>query len=160
LATALSESRRRRSSRHYGNVTSPSTDIGSAGDLVQVKISRLDSAGTGWITRTKQYRYYKAGDTDGKPHQLKMVLEPEAVLRITSAGNAAVDTADEILSQADTYTVTGSNDIEDYASQSFTYYTSDLDTDSAVTTQWGSENLKTKYGGDNVNEYDTNVRVR
>ncbi len=140
---------------YYGNVTSPSTDLGSDGDLVQVKISRRDSDGTGWTTRTTQYRYYNSSSADGKPHQLKAVLEPDAVLRITSAGNTAVDTADEILTQGDSYTVTGSNDIEDYFSRSFTYYTSDLDTDSAITTGWGSENLKIKYGGTNLNEYDS-----
>ncbi len=145
---------------YYGNVTNPSTDLGSDGDLVQVKVSRRDSASTGWIVRTMQYRYYNSSSIDGKPHQLKAVLEPDAVLRITSAGNTAVDTADEILTQGDTYTVTGSSEIKDYSSRSFTYYTSDLDTDSAITTDWGSENLKTKYGGDNLNEYDSHAYGR
>src|SRR5207244_309786 len=122
---------------YYGNVTGPSTDLGSTGDLVQVKTSRLASDNTLSVTRYTQYRYFKSSDSDGRQHQLKMVLEPDAVQRITSAGNTAVDTPDEILSQSDSYTVASSNAISKYATRSFTYYTSNLTTHStSVSTPW------------------------
>ena len=115
---------------YYGNVTSPSSDLGTTGNLVQVKVSKLASDGTNWTVRYTQYRYYSAtsGTRDGSKHQLKMVLEADAVERINQAGNTSVDTPDEILSQADSYTVTGSNAVADYSNRQFTYYTSDLNT--------------------------------
>ena len=147
---------------YYGNVTSPSTDIGSAGDLVQVKVSKLASDGTNWTVRYTQYRYHTGttGTRDGSTHQVKMVLESDAIERINEAGNTAVDSPDEILTKADSYTVTGSNTVEDYSNRQFTYYTSDLNTANSITTDWGSENLSTKYGGSNVNEYDTSAYGR
>jgi len=144
---------------YYGNVTSPSTDLGSTGDLVQVKVSKLASDGTNWTVRYTQYRYHKgtSGTRDGSTHQLKMVLEADAIERVNQAGNTNVDTPDEMLTKADTYTVTGSIALKDFANRRFTYYTSNLDTGSSVTTDWGSENLSTKYGGSNLNEYPAGI---
>lgn len=147
---------------YYGNVTSPSSDIGSAGDLVQIKVSRLASDRTNWTVRYTQYRYHTGttGTRDGSTHQVKMVLESDAIERINEAGNANVDTPDEILSQDDSYTVAGGNAVEDYSNRQFTYYTSNLNTGNSITTDWGSENLSTKYGGTNLNEYDTSAYGR
>ncbi|MGD9855586.1 MAG: hypothetical protein AB7U20_11620, partial [Planctomycetaceae bacterium] len=121
---------------YYGNVTSPSSDLGTTGDLVQVKVSKLASDGSNWSVRYTQYRYHTgtSGARDGSTHQLKMVLEADAIERITTAGNNAVDTTDELLTKDDDYTVAGSATVADYASRSFTYYYQDVDTDSAVTT--------------------------
>lgn len=138
---------------YYDEVTSPSTDIGSTGDLVQVKASRLASDGTSWTERYTQYRYYRDTDSDGKAHQLKAVLESDAIQRVNDAGDAAVDTPEEMMTKADSYSVNSSDDLSKYASRSFTYYTSDLDTTTGtVTTSWGSENLDGRYGGTNFDE--------
>ena len=139
---------------YYEDVTA-NTALGGVNDLVQVKVSKLASDATNWIVRYTQYRYYLDGGTDaGEANQLKMVLEPDAIERITSAGDTAVDTPDEILAKADSYAVNSGNTIAEYASRSFTYYTEDLPTGSAVTTPWsgGDQNLQTKYGGSNFDE--------
>ena len=81
-------------------VTTPSTELGDTGDLVQVKVSTIDSAGSGWIVRHTQYRY-------GAHHQLKMVLESDAIQRIVAAVSGVTDPED-ILEQDDA-------NIEDYA---------------------------------------------
>jgi len=147
---------------YYGNVTSPASDLGTTNTLVQVKVSKLASDGTTWTVRYTQYRYYAAtsGVRDGSKYQLKMVLESDAIERINQAGNANVDTPEELLTKADTYTVTGSVALKDYANRRFTYYTSDVNTGSSITTDWGSENLSTKYGGANVSEYDASAYGR
>ena len=149
---------------YYGNVTSPHDDIGKDGDLVQIKSSRLASDGSTWISRYTQYRYIRSGSsTAGRPHQMRLVLGPDAIDRITSAGNTAVDTPEEIMTQADDYVVAGGKLLSDYSTRKITYYIEDLDTGSAVTTPWGSENLSTKYGGSNDTEYyssDGNGRVK
>jgi Domain of unknown function (DUF6531) len=86
---------------YKGNSGSYSSDLGSTGDLVQVKTSRLASYGTNWIDRYTQYRYYPAtGNSDGEIHQLKMVLESDAIQRIID-DNSNIDTPEEVLAEAD-----------------------------------------------------------
>ena len=99
-----------------------------------------------------QYRYYKDADSDGNDHQMKMVLGDDDIQAIID-DNGTISEARDILDKADSFTVTGSDAVEDYASRSFTYYASDLDTDSAVSTPWGgSDELDVKYGGANLDE--------
>ena len=151
---------------YYGNV-SANTALGSTGDLIQVKVSQKTSADSGStfsIVRYTQYRYYIDESSDpGEEHQLKMVLDPDAIERITSAGNSAVDTPEEILAQSDSYVVANSNPISAFASRSFTYYVATtglnnlIDTDTSYTyvSAWGSETLSGgsgKYGGQNIDE--------
>jgi RHS repeat-associated protein len=129
---------------YYQDVTSPSTDLGTSGDLVQVKVSKKATTDTGStlsIVRYTQYRY------SGTSSNLKAVYENDAIQRIlTSTG---LSTPDAILSQADTY---GTPAISTFANRSFTYYTSDANTASINTPFSASENLNSEYSGSNVNE--------
>ena len=130
---------------YYEDVIPNHTALGSDGDLVQVKTSRKLSDGN-WDESVSQYRYFRHGGSDaGEEHQLKLVLENDAIERIIHA-EASLNHPDDILDEADSV-------VEDYASQSFEYYTSNLNTGANVTTPWGSENLQTKYGGSNLNEF-------
>lgn len=66
---------------YYQNVTTPSTDIGTTGDLVQVKVSRdasNDTPGTLSIVRYTQYRYSSGS-------KLKAVYDHDAIRRPSSA---------------------------------------------------------------------------
>lgn len=116
-----------------------SSDVGGSHDLIQVKSSRKASDGTNWIARTTQYRY----DSSGK---LKAVFEPEAVQRIID-DNSNISSADDILTQADSYSTGGSASIASFASRSFEYFASPETTSSV-----GGENLESKYGGTNFTE--------
>ena len=140
-------------------VTGLASHLGYWGDLVEVKVSRKISHPTGvtandWEVRHTHYRYYPGIVADGRHHQVKMVLESDAIDRIVNAGNSSVDTVAEILTKSDSFVVANGKTIADYASRSFTYYTSDLNTANSVTTPWGSENLQTKYGGTNHIEFE------
>lgn len=130
---------------YYGNVTSPSTNIGSSGDLVQVKVSwraTADSAGTLSISRYTQYRY-------NSNSQLKAVYEHDAIQRIIES-DVGISTPEDIMSKADTY---GTPDIKDFASRSFEFYASSTSTSNIATPFDGSgENLNTLYGGADTNE--------
>ena len=138
--------------------TCNNSDVGDTSlsdDLAQVKILKKDSDDSGSnfsIVHTTQYRYYVDGSSDGNRHQLKMVLEPDAVERITSAGNSSVNTPEKILTKADSYVVANGKTIADYASRSFKYYTAVQATNGNLTTKWGTENLQTKYGGSELVE--------
>ena len=137
-------------------VTMPSGDLGSGNDLVQVKVSQLASNGSDWIERTTQYRYYSSTDPadadpdpKGREHQLKMVLEPDAVQRIMDAGSFS--SPDDILEKADSFSV-GGTALSEYCSRSFTYYNDDQSTASANTPFNSSEDLNANYGGTSVSE--------
>ncbi|MCA9214499.1 MAG: hypothetical protein KDB27_15615, partial [Planctomycetales bacterium] len=143
----------------YVGTTAPHADTGSTGDLLVAKVSIKESNSSSFDERYTLYRYYTSGDTDGKQHQLKMVFEPDAVERILNSGNTAVDTVQEILEKADTYVVKTIDMVDktlaDYASRTFTYYTSSQAT-SSVTTPWtANEDLNSKYGGSELTEYDS-----
>ena len=121
---------------YYQDVTSPSSDLGTTGDLVQVKVSKkatTDSGSTLSIVRYTQYRY------SGTTHNLKAVYENDAIQRIFASTSLSSPTA--ILSQADTY---GTPHINTFASRSFTYYTSDAATSSINTPFSASENLESR----------------
>ena len=139
---------------YYGSVSpeTPSSDLGTDGDLVQVKVSKLASDDTTWITRYTQYRY------SGTTHQLTHVFEPDAVERIVQAGG--LSSPEKILEKGNTDLVSGEQ-LNKYASRRFSHYTSDLDTDVAQTTPWGDHDLEAKYGFVNVDEYPfaTTARV-
>jgi hypothetical protein len=129
---------------YYQGVTSPSTDLGHTGDLVQVQVSKRasgDALGTMSIVRYTQYRY------SGTSGNLKAVYENDAIQRILTSTGLSSPTA--ILSQADTY---GTPAISTFASRSFTYYTADAATSSINTPFAAGENLQSEYGGSNVNE--------
>jgi RHS repeat-associated protein len=129
---------------YYQDVTSPSTDLGSSGDLVQVQVAKkatTDTAGALTIVRNTQYRY------SGTTHRLKAVYEHDAIQRLLASTGLSSPTA--ALSQADTY---GTPAIKSFASRSFTYYTSDANTASVNTPFSAGENLQSRYGGSNLNE--------
>ena len=50
-----------------------------------------DTGATLSIVRCTQYRYYTYGSEDGHIHQLKMVLEPDALVRITTTTICGTD---------------------------------------------------------------------
>ena len=82
---------------YYENVTSPSTDLGKTGDLVQVQVSKKATTDTGStlsIVRYTQYRY------DSNSH-LKAVFKNDAIQRILTSTGLSTPTA--ILSQANSY---------------------------------------------------------
>lgn len=136
---------------YYDDVSSPSSDIGSSGDLVQVRTRRRDSANSAWITRYTQYRYYTNASSDGKEHQLKCVIESDAIQRILDTGDTDVESTTEILEADDTTDVSG-DDLSAFYSRIFTYYIDDEDTSVSLITAWASENLETRYGGSNAVE--------
>ena len=130
---------------YYQNVTSPSTDIGTTGDLVQVKVSSdasNDTPGTLSIVRHTQYRYSSGS-------KLKAVYDHDAVQRIVS-NVSGISTPGDILKKADSY---GTPTVASYSSRSFTYYTANTATTSVATPFNGAgENLNTLYGGAEVAE--------
>jgi RHS repeat-associated protein len=138
--------------RYFGDTINFNTDLGDFGDLIGVKQSQLGTNGV-WLEQYTHYRYYTSGSSDGKPHQLKAVFEPVAVERMMGA-SASFDTTSEIEEAADADVVAGGVNLAGYASRSFTYYTNNLDTGSAVSTPFGSDQLESDYGGSNDNEYN------
>ncbi|MCA9077796.1 MAG: hypothetical protein KDA93_22405, partial [Planctomycetaceae bacterium] len=125
---------------YYGGVTTPSTDLGSSGDLVQVKVSKADTSGTLSIVRYTQYRY----DANSN---LKAVYEHDAIQRIINE-LGVTDEAD-LLTKDDDY---GDPDVELFANRRFTYYTADTSTSSIDTPFTTAENLNTTYGGSEAAE--------
>jgi RHS repeat-associated protein len=123
---------------YYQYVTSPSTDLGRTGDLVQVQVSKratADPSGTLSIVRYTQYRY------SGTSSNLKAVYEHDAIQRILTSTGLSSPAA--ILSQADTY---GTPAIQTFASKSFTYYGSPPPSASSVNTPFAAnENLQAEY---------------
>lgn len=136
--------------KYFQNVTGASSDVGSAGDLVQVKRSFRDSSGD-WYYRYTQYRY-AAGS------RLKGVLNHAAIQRIVTAGNSAVDDPEEIMQQGDDYEVVTDAHVAHYASKWFTFYgTTDGDTTNIVTPWSGSAtNLESEYAGGGANRNEHN----
>ncbi|MEZ6032023.1 MAG: RHS repeat-associated core domain-containing protein [Planctomycetaceae bacterium] len=130
---------------YYQNVTTPSTDIGTTGDLVQVKVSRdatNDTPGTLSIVRYTQYRY-SAGS------KLKTIFDHDAIQRVIDS-DSGISTPADVLTKSDTY---GTPDIVTFASRSFTYYSANTATTSVATPFNGlGENLNTLYGGAEVAE--------
>lgn len=126
---------------YYENVTSPSTNLGTTGDLVQVQVSThatTDAAGATSIVRYTQYRY------SGTTSNVKAVYENDAIQRILSSTGLSSPTA--ILSQADTYTGSGTAAIQSFASRNFTYYGSSPPSATSVNTPFAaSENLVSEY---------------
>lgn len=126
---------------YYENVTSPSTNLGTTGDLVQVQVSKhatTDSPGTMSILRYTQYRY------SATTSQVKAVYENDAIQRILASTGLSNPTA--ILSQGDTYTGSGSTAIQSFASRSFTYYGSSPPSATHVNTPFlAGENLVSEY---------------
>ena len=125
---------------YYGDVTTPSTDIGSSGDLVQVKVSQADTSGSLSIIRYTQYRYDSAS-------RLKAVYEHDAIQRIIDQ-LSVTDEAD-LLKKDDDF---GTPDVQDFANRRFTYYTANTATSSIDTPFTMSENLNSTYGGAEVAE--------
>lgn len=145
-----------------------SSDVGSTGDLVQVRVRKRATADSGnapedlSIVRVTQYRYYN-GDTESpennygqNQHQLKAVFEADAVERLLT-DNSNLTEPEEILEQADSYS-TGSGlskTVLNFSSRSFTHYDKSMyETDVAQATAWGTETLETKYGGYDFYEWD------
>jgi len=108
--------------------------------------------------------YYIARDVEdtlyryGNQSFLKAVYQSGSIQRIVE-DNANVADASDILSLSDTAVIktVGQTNVTlaEYADRSFTYYTSDLNTSNAVSTDWsgaGTENLGAKYGGANFDE--------
>ena len=108
----------------------------------------------------EQYRY-------GSNGLLKAVFGPDAIARLI-ADRADIAAASDILAKGDDDTNNGAEDyrIKDYASRQFTYYTADVKTDNSgagtsqdpkCVTVWApsGENLQSKYGGTDVDEFDS-----
>jgi len=135
-----------------------SPDVGTDGDLVQVRTRELKSNGNpesaaDWKVHYTQYRYYRDGDLNGAPHLLKALFEPDAVQRILDAGKDVKD-ADAILAKHDTDSI-GGQQVQEFASRRFAYYTRNPDPSLAASTVWGAEELQSKYGGKQVAVVDT-----
>ena len=124
---------------YYQDVTSPSTDIGNTGDLVQVKVSKRATTDTGStlsIVRYTQYRYIS-------PSNLKTVYEHDAIQRILASTGLSSPTA--ILCESDSY---GTPAIHSFATRSFTYYGQLNAPPATVNTAFSSsENIGSEYGG-------------
>ncbi|MCA9264273.1 MAG: hypothetical protein KDA60_10515, partial [Planctomycetales bacterium] len=145
---------------YYGETGVPAnSDLGTSGDLVQVQVLRhvTDSAATGddeYIVRTTQYRY------DGTSSRVKAVYESDAIQRIIDEdpadGIAGVDDILALDDDGDTGELNG-NALTDYASRQFIYYTSDLTTNGNLVTEFGTEQLQTKYGGVETSEATDNL---
>ena len=125
---------------YYDPTNPPSSYCGSTGDLLQAKVTQIASDGSS-IVRTTQYRYCGgSGTITGGVHQLKMVFEPDAVQRAMTANNCS--TPEGLLTLPDSL-------VQNYASRSFSYYTSNFNVNS-VTTCWlalNPENLNVDYAG-------------
>ncbi len=123
---------------YYQNVTSPSTNLGTTNDLVQVQVSThatTDAPGTMSIIRYTQYRY------SGTTSNLKAVYNHDAIQRILASTGLLSPAA--IMSQADTY---GTPAIQSFASKSFTYYGSSPPSAASVNTPFtANENLVSEY---------------
>ncbi|MCC7408891.1 MAG: RHS repeat-associated core domain-containing protein [Phycisphaeraceae bacterium] len=137
---------------YYKSGQGYSTDVGSDGDLIMVKIleraggDNLSQNGDDYFSarRTVHYRYYKSGDSNGVAHQIKSVFDSENIQNMIGVVSGVSDEDDVLLkSDADTST---------YAARSFTYYTSNEDT-SSVTIWGGTRNLHNEFGGTDLNEY-------
>ena len=130
-----------------------STDCGSYGDLIMVRVFKratkdeLTQSGDSdfSIKRTWMYRYYTSS-SDGKTHQLKTVFNPASVER--AMADAGITNPATLLSRGDSTPVDGAEGskphMKTYANVAYTYYTTDFATD----------DLETKYGGSNLDEYD------
>ena len=128
-------------------------EVGAGDDLIQVVCRKITSNNTDYIERVKQYRYYQAGDVNGRAHQLKMVFEPDAVARavaglVVNAEVGFVEAAEELLRMTD-------NQVRQYVTKEVEYYTNNLTTEgNMITTRWGSEELQDRYGGNEYNEFN------
>ena len=149
----------------YFNSYEHSADLGSDGDLIQVKTSALKTGGNpdtagDWVVRYEQYRYGSYG-------LLKAVYKSDAIARLV-ADRADINTAADILTKGDDDDNSGAaaHRIKDYASQQYTYYTTDVKTDNSgagtapdpkCVTVWApsGENLQSKYGGTDADEFDS-----
>jgi RHS repeat-associated protein len=149
----------------YFNSYEHSADLGSDGDLIQVKTSALKTGGNpdtagDWVVRYEQYRYGSYG-------LLKAVYKNDAIARLV-ADRADINTAADILTKGDDDDNSGAaaHRIKDYASQQYTYYTTDVKTDNTgagtaqdpkCVTVWApsGENLQSKYGGTDADEVDS-----
>jgi RHS repeat-associated protein len=127
---------------YYQDVSSPSTDLGTTDDLVQVKISRRATGDTTTptIVRYKQYRYHSGS-------LLKAVYEHDAIHRIMS--KHSLSSPEAVMQNADSF---GTPAIKDFSSRSFTYYAADTSTSAIATPFAVSENLNSLYGGSEVAE--------
>lgn len=127
---------------YYQNVTSPSSDIGSSGDLVQVQVSKRasgDAPGTMSIVRYTQYRYTTLASSYSS--MLQAVYEHDAIQRILTSTGLSTPVA--VMSQANSY---GTPSIQSFASRSLTYYASQSNTSSINTPFAANENLTSEYG--------------
>lgn len=124
-----------------------SSDIGSTGDLVEVKVTEEMSDGNDEV-RITQYRYDQS-------HRITHIFEPDAIDRLLNDGMTSITTSKDILYKDNDYG-TGSSttsEVEDFASRSFTYYTFDDGTTDAETLwELSTENLESKYGGSSLDE--------
>ena len=135
---------------YYGDAAEFHSDLGSLGDMVQVKMSYRTSSGN-FDERYTQYRYYRGSvaegnnDADGQAHELKLVFENDAIDRIVRAG-ANLQTPEDVLELADDDLVAG-RPLSYYATRQIKYYVSDFNTANV-----NGVNLEALYGGVGINE--------
>ncbi len=134
---------------YFEELANAHEDIGTAGDLVQIKTATLLDDKKSWKTQTVQYRYHrtdKKNDTlEGGNHQLKMVLETDAIARILD-WNEGLKTPEFILEKGDNEILPGGLSLMYYASRAFSYYTEATHTNIPLQTVWAEENLTEQYG--------------
>jgi RHS repeat-associated protein len=143
---------------YWEEVNGAHNDVGDFGDLIQVKVSKLQSDNVSWKTKTTQYRYHRTSANltnsdihDGNSHQLKLVLEPEVVAQIISE-NSDISNPEDIFRKSDTEPLGKGSSVYAYSSRAFAYYATNLNTNENVTTPWGNENLSFRYGGEDMVE--------
>lgn len=139
---------------YYGEAGGESTDVGTTGDLILVEYSTLMHDST-YEVRYTQYRYFS-------DHRLKAVYSSGAIERLI-ADNSNVSTASYILTLGDSFSTgsASSSSVEDFATKTFTYYTSstlidtdDIDHTDSLWISTGKEDMGNDLGGTNIDETD------
>ena len=126
-------------------------DLGSSGDLVEAKVSKLKTNGNpltaaDWIETYTQYRYDSGS-------RMKAVYSHDSICRAMADNSNLTDTA-VLLTKSDSYSwgSTGGHEIQHFANKRFICYTSNEGTSNITTAFKSNEDLQTRYGGINCDE--------
>lgn len=120
-----------------------SSDLGSVGALVQVKVTRLTSDGTDindpshTVSRYTQYRY--------EGHRLKAIFNHDGIFSLL-ADNSNLEEPEDILQVGDTYVDGGSQQVLAFADRVYEYYQDNVPLD-ATETVFGTIDLPAEYIG-------------
>ncbi len=137
---------------YYDDVTSPSTDLGSSGDLVQVKVSQdasVGSPGNLLIKRDTQYRY----DSNSS---ITAIFDNDSLHYMVNQ-LSGVTSVEDLLEKDDDY---GTPELASYAGRRFTFYSGAVSTSNIATPfDATGENLNTLYGGYEISENSGHVKT-